>query len=1767
MKKTITIRGARQHNLQNVDVEVPINKLTVVTGVSGSGKSSLAFDTLYAEGQRRYVESFSAYARQFLERMDRPELDDIDGILPAVAIEHRNHIRSSRSTVGTVTEIADYLKVLFARGASLHCNQCGETVGCDTPEKAAQTLVADNRTEPILVTFPFDVQRTGGQELAEAYLRSRGYLRVLDASTGTAVRLDDHPDTLNTSETVLVIQDRIQPSNANKSRLVEALEQAFREGQGHAVIRTADETLPLSNRLHCAPCDKTFNQPVPALFGFNTPFGACPTCNGFGRVIGLDLGLCVPNDRLSIAKGTIRPWTTPRGRRERYKLHTYCRTAEIPMETPWRELSDDDKSRVIDGDPTHRWRGLKGWFKRLERKAYKMHVRVFLSRYRAYLPCEQCHGQRFRKETLCWRLGGKTISQFNALSVGEAHQHVETLDLPNSADRALRTVIKEIADRLQCMVDLGLDYLTLSRASRTLSGGEIQRVNLTSALGSELVGTLYVLDEPSVGLHSRDNERLLSILRRIRDLGNTVVVIEHDEAIIRGADRVIDMGPGPGSAGGTVVFQGTPAAMLQSKKSITGQCLRQGTAKARPSTKLPADTSWCTVRNAREHNLKNIDFSFPVGRMTCVSGVSGSGKSTLVVETLHKGLLRARGEPTTQPATHDEIEGSDQFGDIILINAAPIATSARSNAATYLKAWDGVRKAFAAEPEAQRRGFDASSFSFNVRGGRCDVCDGVGYERVEMQFLSDVFLLCEACAGARFQADVLDVRHHGLSIHDVLNLTATDAIAKLGHIPAVARALQPLIQVGLGYVRLGQPLNTLSVGEAQRLKLAAGFQKKSGRKKASGKPSLFILDEPTSGLHLRDVEILLSNLRALSEKGHTVVVVEHHLDVLRAADYVVDLGPCGGHQGGQIVVQGSPKSVAACPKSHTGRWMKRETPPKSKKSRPIQRPDHISVRGARVHNLKEVSVEIEHGKRTVITGPSGSGKSSLAFDVLFAEGQRRFLDCLSPYARQYLPQASRPDIDELIGIPPTVAIEQRTTRWGKKTTVATVTEVYQFLRLLYARIGVQHCHCCGHAAQGLDSTEVEAQIRSRHAKGSISLLAPVIRRRKGWHKEIIARAIRLGHSHIRIDGKIIDASPSIKLTRFQEHDVEYVLWNDAPIPTGKKAPLFVEALAQALNEGRGTCYVRSNSKSSETFRYSTNMYCASCQIGFDCPEPRTFSFHGTRSGACQRCDGAGVLEADGDRPDRNCPDCEGTRLGPISRAVLVDGTPIQDVAARTAPQLLQWLDGLSLSPRDSAVASPIVTEIRERCEFLCRVGLDYLALGRSGHTLSGGEAQRVRLAAQLSAKLSGVLYVLDEPTIGLHPKDNDRLLDALDELQSRGNSIVIVEHDKSTIESADKIVDMGPGGGTRGGHAVAIGSPKEIQSNPQSITGTWLQGAASLPIKPRSITTECVQLQNVKRHNLNGLNVGFPVRRFTVVTGVSGSGKSTLVRQVLLPLAKGDSPVNVDTSFRGHEAVQRVVQVDQSPIGRTPRSTPATYIGIMDRIRKLFANLPEAKIRGFSPGRFSFNAKVGQCPACKGQGAINVEMAFLPNTFVPCDVCAGRRYNAETLLVTYRGQTIADVLESTVSEAIDLFAAHPRIQRPLTLMADLGLDYLTLGQASNTLSGGEAQRIKLVTELHKRHGGNTLYVLDEPSTGLHMSDLSRLLDVIHRLVEAGNTMVVIEHNLDVIAAADWVIDLGPGGGDAGGNIVFEGTPKRMGKAKGSHTAVYLQAHINGGLPK
>ena len=949
-EEAIKVRGARVNNLKNVSFSIPIEKLTVVTGVSGSGKSSLAFDTIYAEGQRRYVESLSAYARQFLERMDKPDVDEVVGIPPAIAIRQKNSTRNPRSTVGTQTEVYDYLRLLYARVGTTFCRACGREVRKDSPESAAQeTLAALPEGTRFYVLFPASAglsetgrngdgetgrKKNGGRRGSESprrpaapslrhvitahvmSLMQRGFTRLLVGGEAVELRSPDdyaRPD----FDGVFVLVDRLVARRDVRERLVDSFETCFIEGHGQAFVQTVEteaRALKFSERFECKYDGTIYAQPEPRLFSFNNPYGACPTCQGFGNTIGLDLDLVIPNPQLSLAEGAIEPWTKPQYDWARTELRRFCRQERIPFDTPFQELTRQQQRAVVEGK--NGWGGVRGFFDWLETKKYKLHVRVFLSKYRGYTRCPDCGGGRLRQEARDVRVGGETLPDVCALSIKRAERFFDSLELSTEQAAIADKVLFEIRRRLKFLVDVGLDYLTLDRLASTLSGGEAQRIQLATNLGSSLVGALYVLDEPSIGLHPRDSERLIKLLHNLRDIGNTVLVVEHDEEMMRAADHILDIGPAAGELGGKVVYEGDFKGLLKSGATLTGKYLR-GEAEIKVSRHAaPAKKKRLSVEGASEHNLKNIDVDIPLEMLVCVTGVSGSGKSTLVHDVVYAGMKKQRGEWQGQVGAFRELAGAQNLDDVILVDQSPIGRTPRSNPVTYIKTYDAVREVFSQTRDAQSKGLDPSHFSFNVPGGRCDVCEGDGTVTVEMQFLADVELVCEECKGTRFKPQVLDVRYRGKNINDVLNMTVREAMTFFRDINKIANRLRVLDDVGLGYLRLGQSATTLSGGEAQRVKLASYLSKRTGAR------TLYIFDEPTTGLHFDDINKLLAAFRTLVEAGGSLLVIEHNLDVIKTADHIIDLGPEGGDAGGQVVATGTPEEIMRAPASHTGRFLK-----------------------------------------------------------------------------------------------------------------------------------------------------------------------------------------------------------------------------------------------------------------------------------------------------------------------------------------------------------------------------------------------------------------------------------------------------------------------------------------------------------------------------------------------------------------------------------------------------------------------------------------------------------------------------------------------------------------------------------------------------------------------------------------------------------------------------------------------------------------------------
>jgi len=1784
----IRLRGAHTHNLRGLDLDLEPGQLVALTGPSGAGKSSLALDTLYAEGQRRFVESFSPYARQFLERLERPPVDKLEPVAATVAVDRRAPVKSSRSTLATLTDMEPYLAALFACEAVPTCPDCHEAAVSTSAHDAAAEALKSFGEGRAIVSYPVRI------ESPEAYLELReelvttGYRRLVVG--GNVREIDDvKPSEAGRPDVAIeVVVDRLTVAARDLRRLQQAIETAW-ERAGRAELRAAEGAphVVIARGLVCPRCARSFEPARPGLFSYNSPLGACTDCRGFGRIIAVDWDKVIPDRTKTIAKGAIKAWSGKSSEWERSVLATFAKKRKIPLDVPWEKLTDAQREMVVEGEGDWsggKYPGIRAWFKWLEGRTYKMHVRVFLSRYRDYVPCVTCQGARLNATARTYLVSGLDLGGWHRLTIEEARTKLAGVHPAGAQGKRVKA---ELDSRLAYLDQVGLSYLTLDRQARTLSGGEAQRASLSTALGASLTGTLFVLDEPTVGLHASDIPRLAEAMGDLSRAGNTVLVIEHDRGVVERCDRVVEMGPGAGPHGGRILFSGSPAQLATTDtptgrawrgertattdpsdtRSKAAKANRPGRSSARCRPRERQASGAIVLTDVRENNLRIDHVEIPLGVLCAVTGPSGSGKSTLAEDVVYRAVARATGGSVPKPGAFGTLAGHDAIVDAVLVDQSPLGRTARGNAATYTKAWDRIRTRFAAEPESIRRELLPAHFSFNVPNkGRCETCSGEGYETVEMQFLADVMLLCPVCQGKRFNAEVLAVHHRGKTVADVLAMTVDECLSTFtgpgDRDYVLERALEPLRRVGLGYLPLGQPLSTLSGGEAQRLKLARALGQV-----AAG--TLFVVDEPSAGLHASDAEHVVAALRALVAEGASVLMVEHDLSVVREADWVLDLGPGGGPHGGTLVAAGTPSQIATTP-TRTGAALRALSAPASPggaASGPSPGPEEESAPGrsspsplaivvehAREHNLKDVSCRIPHGTLAVVTGPSGSGKSSLAFDVVFAEGQRRFMETLTPYARQFLPTLPRPDVDRVTGVPPAIALEQRTSRGGANSTVATVTEIAHYLRLLYAKVGDLFCPDCHAPVRPSSPDELFTRLTTTASRTRRTLYAPAVRARKGTYLDLFTAASRAGVGTARVDGAIVSVDPPPRLTKAKEHTIDLIAYY------GPLAELDRATFDRALAWGGGALRLGPGTPTAEPAPgeeiFSTARACTQCGSGIPELDPRWFSFN-TRQGQCEACEGTGIrggVEAALANETKPCRVCKGDRLAPIPRSVQLGGETYPRMMARSVSSARKQLAKLQLSGSAAIIARAPVAELLRRLDFVDQVGLGYLGLGRAASTLSGGEMQRLRLSAQLGSGLTGALYVLDEPTIGLHPRDTGRLIANLRALVDTGSTVVVVEHDAETIRAADHLTDLGPGGGRNGGHIIAEGAPAVVLATEGSPTGRALREPLGVVRPRRPMSDAWLELEGARANNLKNVHLRVPAGRMCVVAGVSGSGKSTLVQKVFFPalrqkLGLVTDPPGPHDALRIPKSLRRALAVDQSPIGRTPRSVPATFLGVWDEIRKLYASIPEAKARGFTPARFSFNTPAGgRCTACDGQGAVVAEMAFLPEVVTPCETCQGARFEPATLDVKWAGLSIGDVLRLSAEEAADVFAAHRKIARPLRTITELGCGYLSIGQGSNTLSGGEAQRLKLAGELTEGIAHEpTVYVLDEPTTGLHLSDVGRLVKVLDRLVERGDTLVIVEHHPDVIANADWVVELGPEAGDAGGTIVFEGEPADLRK--------------------
>ncbi|MDR1479192.1 MAG: ATP-binding cassette domain-containing protein [Planctomycetaceae bacterium] len=1702
----IVINGAREHNLCDVDLVLPRNKLICFTGVSGSGKSSLAFDTLYAEGQRRYVESLSSYARQFLGQLPKPDVDQISGLSPSISISQKSGGQSTRSTVGTITEIYDFLRVLFARVATGYCPQCNKPISAQTRQQIIDQIETIAENTHLLILSPVVRGQKGEFKELFADLIRQGYTRA--RVDGQVVRLhDDLKLDRNMRHDIEVIIDRlVQTGVSGRSRLAESVEHALAIGGGHIIVVNdvidlpADEQnaeqnqktkrqpkskqkitespqteqdslqdsfsvaqnqsvlLSLSANYACTDCNISFEPPSPQLFSFNTPRGMCAECYGIGEIHSFDPDLLIPDKSKSFQQGCIIPIGKWRdlGRWNRHIFQGIAETLgkihdvspQTILETAWEELDANVCNALLwgtgnaqvtytwhTGSEGHTWGGqFKGIIPqmRIQYSATKnKSQRLEMEKYMRTMKCNHCHGERlneqarsFKLETISDEFAEKKLSlpQLCNLPINSLQKFFSGLLLSATGNKIAAEALKEIRSRLGFLVNVGLEYLTLGRGAPTLSGGEMQRIRLASQIGSGLVGVLYILDEPSIGLHPRDNDRLLATLAKLRDLGNTVIVVEHDEDTMRAADMLVDFGPGPGVHGGNVVANilgndkihqsyllphpaKTAAQNNRSKTKPTVDCnCRCANSESLTLKYLTGEESIpipeqrrpilpkrkIVIYGAEHNNLKNIDVEIPLGAFVCVTGVSGSGKSSLINDILVEGLNRDLNHGYGNPGVHRKIEGIERLDKMIDIDQSPIGRGSHSNPATYIKVFDEIRTLFAEIPESKMKGYGPGRFSFNVRGGRCEVCEGRGTLKLEMDFLADVYVTCSACQGRRFNHETLAIRYKGKSIDQVLNMDVEEAIEHFENHPKIRHYLLMLGRVGLGYMKLGQPSPTLSGGEAQRIKLAKELVKKS-----TGK-TLYLLDEPTTGLHFADIKLLLGVLHEFVEAGNTVLVVEHNLDVIKTADWVIDLGLEGGEAGGEIVAVGTPEQIVQCEKSYTGKALKKyfgnisgsdksvcpsTTNNKNSQQPPTQKSNKIIVRNASEHNLKNISVEIQRDQMTICSGPSGSGKSSLAMDTIYAEGQRRYVESLSSYARQFIGQLQKPRVEHIDGLSPAIAIEQKAASHSPRSTVGTITEIQDYLRVLFARLGVSYCPECNIPVGTQTLDEIIAKIMSTPIAERLIIAAPIDVEVGQIYDEIWKRFRQEGFSRVRIDSVMYlldDVGKLPVIDRRRRHDVELVVDRVVLREDQSGRMRIADSVESALSIGRGVVHVIEVDESIAESRWrrwvhSQHLACERCGRSFERLTPNHFSAN-SPLGWCPSCEGLGVqhgadpklflsdpkltllegavkllpnaesiiggamlnafaketgipldmpfeqLDArhrrliyhgTGDQEfnvksetlainkntnnesgekvtpkaktnkrkineknDKNiiggdvflpefsfrfkglysaveeanrlvpflrgkddvvvseveCGVCMGSKLRDDVSAVRLMGYTMDQICRFPLGKLAAIIRGWQLSDVERQVAGDLLVEVINRLDFLVNVGLDYLTLSRTAPTLSGGETQRIRLAAQIGSGLVGVLYVLDEPTIGLHPRDNRRLIDALRKLRDLGNTLIVVEHDKDVILGADQVLDFGLNAGRNGGEIIAQGTPEQILKQKNSLTGSYLSGKKQIPI-------------------------------------------------------------------------------------------------------------------------------------------------------------------------------------------------------------------------------------------------------------------------------------------------------------------------------------------------
>ena len=1584
----IRIQGARTNNLKNISLRIPHNKLIVVTGISGSGKSSLVFEIIAKEGQRRYFETLPSFARQFMGKLNRPDVDEIEGLSPVIAIGQGTTGMHARSTVGTLSDIYDLLRLLFAR-------------------------------------------------------------------TGTTDK-------------------NIEPSRA--------------------------------------------------LFSFNSELGKCKSCNGIGAAEQIDLKRLITFPEKSIRDGALAP-TLPNGYIMYSQvtidvLNQVCEAEGFSVDIPWNELTDLQRKVVLHGsnkikvpfgkhslESRLKWTGIKA--KPREEGHYKGMIPIMsdilrrdrnanILKYVHSLTCQACHGTRLNEDALSVKVQGKSIAEIVTLELNELKCWIQA----NTWGVVAREIIEKIEAQIDLLEDLGLGHLTLDRPSKSLRASEIQRIRVANQILAPLSDVLYVFDEPSIGLHREENERLIDHFKQLVEKGNTVIIVEHDLDTISSADHIIEIGPEAGVNGGELIFNGAFSAFSQKEElkeiSPTYRAIKNSNDGHR-SVVVKAERPPIRLIGCQERNLKNISVEFQVGKLNVVSGRSGVGKSSLVKGTLVRALQQQLGIEVDQPAKLSRHENLDVINKLIFIDHSPIGKTPRSNPATYLGLSDHIRDLYASLPESKKQGFTKSRFSFNNKGGRCETCQGAGKTQIGMHFLGNIDLLCGTCNGDRFNEDTLRIKYKGCSIADIYKLSINEALIFFEDQKKIRAGLQILQEIGLGYLTLGQSSTTLSGGEAQRIKIANQLQKKD-----TG-DTLYVIIEPSIGLHHNDIESLLQLFDSIKQKGNTIVCIEQNEMIIAWSDWHIELGPQSGAAGGTILSQGMPK---------VNREKIRDEAPQQSSSK-----DHASVlneiilNGVTTHGLKNINVRIPKNQLTVVTGLSGSGKSSLVYDTLFGESNARFTESLSTYNRSFLQQNSEAKIVATSGLGPAIGINRKGGTPSKRSTVGTLSGVYDAFRLLYSRIA-QH--------QGESYTAQHFSF-NHHLGACPECEGLGVKRKCDPDKIIVSREKSI------FEGSL---STNKALAYYADLNGQFIATLKE---VAKQKAWNIEGPWQQLDKEikDAILYGTGDAIWEVTWEFSTKS-----RTGTQSLKTKWLGFCNYINDEYQRkIHNKNIKNLEALLHDVRCPICHGSRLKTQLLKTKFLGKNIHELSQLSIASCLKMIEHINhkIDPVVLAISKVVLPTVKKSLKTIADLGLSYLNLDRTVSTLSGGERQRVTLAGQLSTHLFGVLYVLDEPTIGLDEEQIAVLSKTLKSIIENGNTVVVVEHDPSFIRSADYLIEMGPAAGRLGGEVIYQGKISDIAKAKESLTYKMFQDQRLAPIKKQRKKGDSFGLKGAFANNLKGIDVNFYSRQIIAITGVSGSGKSSLIKEVLYRSWLQKRPVNC-TSLSGMDQFEEVLLIDQEVLKQSRLSTPLSYTGIMEPIKAAFAKTAFAKAAGLKKGDFSYQSKNGKCATCGGHGKLKTSMDFMSDIWLTCDSCKGMRYNSTILACKLAERSIGEVLRMTVQEAIEFFDSEAIIEK-LDILKRLGLEHLLLGQSGNTLSGGEAQRLKLAKSMMQKRKGASLYLFDEPSTGLHYFDILRLIKVFQSILDRGDTLLFIEHNSTLIESADQVIRLGPGSGEEGGFVM------------------------------